>query len=74
MAAAIFGSNVGASLSPVQIIVLALVGTVYPCLATIGALTREFAWKAAWAIIGANTAIALIVGGVAARVLPLIFR
>jgi ferrous iron transport protein B len=74
MAAALFGSNVGASLAPVQLIVLALVGTVYPCLATVGALAREFGWKATWGIIGVNTGIALFVGGLAARLLPLIFR
>jgi ferrous iron transport protein B len=74
MAVAIFGSNVAASLSPVQLIVLALVGTIYPCLATVGALAREFGWKATSAILGTNTAIAFLVGGVASKVLPLIFR
>lgn len=74
MAVAIFGSNVAASLSPVQLIVLALVGTIYPCLATAGALAREFGWKATSAILGTNTAIAFLVGGVASKVLPLIFR
>lgn len=74
MAVAIFGSNIAGSLTPVQIIVLALVGTIYPCLATVGVLTKEFGWKAAWAIIGANTAMAIVVGGVAARALALIFH
>jgi len=74
MAVAIFGSNIAGSLTPVQLIVLALVGTIYPCLATVGVLDKEFGWKAAWAIIGANTAIAIAVGGVAARALALIFH
>jgi ferrous iron transport protein B len=74
MAVAIFGSNIAGSLTPVQLIVLALVGTFYPCLATVGTLTKEFGWKAAWAIIGANTAIAIVVGGVATRALALIFH
>lgn len=71
-AVAIFGTNLANALTPVQLIVLALVGTIYPCFATIGALTKEFGWKAAWAIIGANMATAIIVGVIAARVLPLI--
>ena len=72
MAVAIFGTNLAAVLTPVQLIVLALVGTIYPCFATIGTLTKEFGWKAAWAIIGANMATAIIIGVIAARILPLI--
>jgi len=72
MAVVIFGTNLAAFLTPVQFIVLALVGTIYPCLATIGTLTKEFGWKAAWAIIGANLATAILVGVIAAKVLPLI--
>jgi ferrous iron transport protein B len=71
MAVAIFGADLAASFTPVQLLVLALVGMIYPCFATIGVLTREFGWKAAWAIIGANLAVAILVGGVAAKVLPL---
>ncbi|RJO61268.1 MAG: ferrous iron transport protein B [Dehalococcoidia bacterium] len=72
MAVVIFGTNLAAVLTPVQLIVLALVGTIYPCFATIGALTKEFGWKAAWAIIGTNLATAILIGGVAARLLPLV--
>jgi ferrous iron transport protein B len=72
MAVVIFGTNLAAVLTPVQLIVLALVGTIYPCLATIGTLTREFGWKPAWGIIGANLGAALVVGGIAARVLGLV--
>jgi ferrous iron transport protein B len=72
MAVAIFGANLAGYLSPVQLIVLALVGTVYPCLATIGALVREFGGKAALAIIAANIAVAVLVGGVAAKLLALV--
>jgi len=71
MAVVIFGTNLAAFLTPVQLIVLALVGTIYPCLATIGTLTKEFGWKAAWAIIGANLATAILVGVIAAKLLPL---
>jgi len=72
MAVAIFGANLGAALTPVQLIVLALVGTIYPCFATVGTLTKEFGWKVAWAIIGVNMATALVVGMIAAKVLPLL--
>jgi ferrous iron transport protein B len=70
---AMFGTNLAAALTHHQIIVLALVGAIYPCMATIGALTKEFGWKAAWAIIGANLAIAILVGGIAAKLLALVF-
>lgn len=73
MAVVLFGSNLAAVLTPVQFIVLALVGTIYPCFATIGALTKEFGWKPAWAIIVANLVVAILIGGVAARLLALVF-
>ncbi len=66
-AVAIFGPNLVAVFTPLQLFVLALVGTIYPCFATVGALTKEFGWKSAWAIIGTNLAVALLVGGVAAK-------
>ena len=73
MAVALFGTNLGAFFTPVQLIVLALVGTIYPCFATVGALTKEFGWKAAWAIIGANLATAILIGGIASKLLVLVF-
>ena len=73
MAVAILGANLSAHLSQVQLIVLALVGTIYPCLATIGALHSEFGWKATSAIIGANLVTAILVGGIAAKLLLLVF-
>ena len=72
MAVALLGTDLGAFFTPVQLIVLALVGTIYPCFATIGALTKEFGWKAAWAIIGANLATAILIGGIAAKLLPIV--
>ncbi|MDO8339860.1 MAG: ferrous iron transport protein B [Candidatus Burarchaeum sp.] len=60
-------------LSPVQMMVLALVTMLYiPCLATISALAREFDMRTALAISAAEVVFALIVGGVAARLLPLV--
>jgi ferrous iron transport protein B len=71
MAVAIFGSNLAAAFTHQQLFVLALVGMIYPCLATVGVLTKEFGWKAAWAIIGANTAVTLLVGGAASKLMGL---
>lgn len=72
VAVVLFGENLLLVLSPVQLIVLALVGTIYPCLATVGVLTKEFGWKAAWAIIGANLVVAILIGGIAAKLLALV--
>jgi ferrous iron transport protein B len=72
MAVALFGTNLAMFFTPIQLIVLALVGTIYPCFATIGVLTKEFGWKASWAIIGANLATAILIGGIAAKILALV--
>jgi ferrous iron transport protein B len=71
---AVFGStNLALFMTPVQLITLALVGILYlPCLSTIAVLAREFGWKAAAAISIANFVAALIVGGVAFRLLSLV--
>jgi ferrous iron transport protein B len=71
MAVALVGTNLAAAFTPVQLVVLALVGAIYPCFATVGALTKEFGWKAAWAIIAANLAVAMLIGGIAAKLLGL---
>ena len=70
---AVFGAtNLALFLTPAQTITLALVGILYiPCLATIAVLAREFGWKTAAAISLANFATALIVGGIAVRMLSL---
>ncbi len=71
---AIYGTNLAAVLTPAQFIVLALVGMLYlPCIATIGILTKEFGWKSAVAISAANLASAILVGGIAARILSFVF-
>ena len=73
MAVVLLGTDLAAYFTPVQLIVLALVGTIYPCFATVGALTKEFGWKSAWAITGANMAVAILIGGIAAKLLGLVF-
>ena len=64
-------SNFLSIMSKAQLITLALVTMLYiPCLATILALGKEFGWKKAAAITISEIAIALFIGGIAARVLP----
>jgi len=59
-------------LTPVQIIVFALVTMLYiPCIATIAALTREFGWKRALFITVFEIVFAIVVGGVTLRLLVL---
>lgn len=72
-AVAIFGStNLALFLSPAQLVVLALIGMLYmPCLSTIAVLAKDYGWRAAGAISAANLASALVIGGAASRLLPL---
>lgn len=62
--------NFSQVLTPVQMIVFSLVTMIYvPCIATIAALVREFKWKKALAISIIDILLALLVGGVAFRLL-----
>jgi ferrous iron transport protein B len=71
---ALVGPNLAAVLTPVQFIILALVGMLYiPCLSTITILVREFGWKAATSISLANLITAIFLGGIAFRLLSLVF-
>ncbi|MFA5867908.1 MAG: ferrous iron transport protein B [Actinomycetota bacterium] len=55
-----------------QLFVYGLVMTIYiPCIATVAVLGRELGWKRAAAIIALTVGIALLLGGVAYRVLAL---
>ena len=71
---AVFGStNLALFLTPVQLINLALIGILYiPCLSTIAVLAKEFGWKTAATISAANFVTALVVGGIAYRLLSLV--
>ena len=72
MLVALFGTNLAAVLTPIQFIILALVSMLFiPCLATLTILLREFGWKATTSIALANIVTALIVGGIAYRVISL---
>jgi len=60
------------SLNAVQIIVFALVVMIYiPCLATIAACKKEFGWKKALTITVIDIALAVLIGGLAFRILSL---
>jgi ferrous iron transport protein B len=61
-----------ASLTPVQMIVFALVVMIYvPCLATIAACKREFGWRKSLTIAAIDIGLALLLGGIAFRILSL---
>ncbi|MCJ7714002.1 ferrous iron transport protein B [Candidatus Bathyarchaeota archaeon] len=73
-AVAVFGTtNLLGPFNPVQLITLALVAMLYiPCLSTIIILIKEFGWKAATTISIANIISAIIIGGLAYRLLEII--
>jgi ferrous iron transport protein B len=73
-AVALYSStNLALFLTPVQLIMLALTGMLFmPCLSTIAVLAKDFGWKSAAAISIANFASAIIVGGIAFRLLSLV--
>ena len=64
--------NLLSFMTPHQIIVYAIVNSLYvPCVATIAMLRRELGWRAASAISAGTVGIAVVVGGVVAHVLAL---
>ncbi|PVX26574.1 MAG: ferrous iron transport protein B [Candidatus Bathyarchaeum sp.] len=73
MLATLFGTtNFAQVMTPVQMIVFTLVVMLYiPCIATIGALVKEFGWKKATLITVLEIALALLVGGIAFRLLTI---
>jgi ferrous iron transport protein B len=61
------------SLSAVQMIVFALVVMIYiPCIATIAACKREFGWKKSLYITLIDIGLALVIGGLAFRILSVL--
>ena len=66
-------TNFATIMSPVQLIVLALVSMLYiPCISVILVLASEFGWRKALGISVAEIAMAIAIGGVAFRVLSLV--
>jgi len=58
-------------MTPLQIFVFALVVTIYiPCVATVAVLGRELGWRNALFIMAFTIALALVMGGLAYRILP----
>ncbi len=61
-------ASLSSFLSPVQLLVFAIVATIYvPCVATVAALAHELGWRASLAISGFTVTLALGVGGLALR-------
>ncbi len=73
-AVAIMGTtNLLVGFTPLQLVILALVAMLYlPCVSTIVILGKEFGWKAATTISVANIGVALLISGVAFRLLSLV--
>lgn len=74
MLATLLGTtNFALVLTPVQMVVFTLVAIFYiPCIATISALIKEFGWKKALSITLFEVVFAIILGGVALRLLTLV--
>jgi len=61
-------------LSPAQMITLALVSLLYfPCIATVAAFWHEFGWKKTISVVMVELSIAILLGGLAYRILKLFF-
>ncbi len=73
--AALFGTTVFSTImSPVQLIVFALVTMLYvPCLSTITVLAREFGWRRSLGITVLETVLAVGIGAAASRLLGFFF-
>ncbi len=74
MLATLLGTtNFAQVLTPVQMVVFTLVAMFYiPCIATIAALVKEFGWKKAYFITAFEIVFAIVLGGVALRLLTLV--
>jgi ferrous iron transport protein B len=74
MLAALLGtSNFAIVMSPVQMVVFTLVAMLYiPCIATIAALVKNFGWKKSLFITVFEIAFAILLGGIAFRLLTLL--
>ena len=73
MLAGLLGTaNFAQILSPAQMIVLALVSLLYfPCVATIAAFWHEFGWRKTMSVIVVELSLAILLGGLAYRILKL---
>ena len=63
-------TNLAAVLTPVQMFVFSFVVMIYvPCIATVGALVKEFGYRKAFIISAAEIVLALVLGGVLYRLI-----
>jgi len=66
-------NNLRLFMTPLQLFVFGLVVTLYfPCIATMAVLGKELGWKSTSAIVLSTIALALLMGAVAFRALPMI--
>ena len=66
-------ANLLSFMTPIQIFTFALVVSIYvPCIATIGILKREFGWKKCLLISFSTIVLAVLIGGIAARLMPML--
>lgn len=66
-------NDIGAFMTPGQVFVYALVNTLaVPCVSTLAVLGKRLGWRSASAVAGITVVAALFVGGIAARVLPMV--
>jgi ferrous iron transport protein B len=67
------GAAISTIMTPIQMVVFALVIMLYiPCISTITVLFKETGFKVTTSIIVAEIILAVLIGGIAARVLPLV--
>jgi ferrous iron transport protein B len=70
--ATVGSANLSLLFTPAQLVTIALVNLLYiPCLSTVAILVKDYGWKTATIITLANVATALLVGGMAYRLLTL---
>jgi ferrous iron transport protein B len=65
--------GIGSIMTTSQIVTYAIVNAIYiPCVATIAVLGRELGWRRTALVSAGTVVVALLVGGIVARVLPLL--
>ena len=65
-------ANISLLFTPAQLVTIALVNLIYiPCLSTVAIIAKDFGWKTATVMTAANFAVAMLVGGIAIRLLSL---
>ncbi|MDP2400895.1 MAG: nucleoside recognition domain-containing protein, partial [Actinomycetota bacterium] len=68
------GGDLSVFLSPSQIFVYALVNTLaMPCISTVAVLGRVIGWRRALLVLLLTVGVAVFVGGILARIIPLVF-